>query len=182
MIKYNIGCGKRYFGADWKSVDAAQFLHIDSKDIYLKDVDDNSIDLCYSSHLIAYFTREEAFTLLSAWYKKIKPGGTVRIATPDFNALVLLYNSGISFEGISGPLYGLMKMNWETISHKTNYDFLGLATLLQSVGFEKIERYDHRKTEHPNTGNRNDTYDDHSAAYINGTLISLNMQAKKPCA
>ena len=80
-----------------------------------------------------------------------------------------------------GPLYGKMQMGHETIYHKTTYDFESLEAVLNEAGFVNVKRYDHWLTEHPNTGDRTDKYDDHSAAYINGTLISLNVECTKPC-
>jgi hypothetical protein len=57
---------------------------------------------------------------------------------------------------------------------------MSLRELLTSVGFINVRRYDHMETEHPNTGDRDDLFDDHSAAYIDDVLISLNMQCIKP--
>jgi hypothetical protein len=72
-------------------------------------------------------------------------------------------------------------MGDNVIFHKTQYTESELTAVLTEAGFVNIERYDHTKTaEHPNTGDRNDPYDDHSGAYIDKCLISLNMQATKP--
>lgn len=178
MIKFNVGCGKRNWPG-WVNVDGADLPHIHDHDISLKYQPDNYIDLLYSSHLIAYFDREEAAELLAGWYKKIKPGGVLRLATPNFSKLMLIYTSFGTFKEIAGPLYGKMEMNGKFIYHKTSYTDADLRELLSSVGFRNVHRYDHTGTEHPNSGNRDDFYDDHSAAYINGILISLNMQATK---
>ena len=85
----------------------------------------------------------------------------MRLATPDWEVLRQMD------QPMLGPLYG--KMNEPPIYHKTVYDEVGLHLLLEAVGFTKIRRYDHRKTEHAG-------FDDHSAAYYNGKLISLNME------
>ncbi len=69
-------------------------------------------------------------------------------------------------------------MSKESIYHKTVYDFESLSTLLQSVGFDSVKKYNWRDTEHSNI-------DDCSQAYLphmdkeNGTLISLNVEASK---
>jgi len=180
MIKYNVGCGKRNFGPDWWHVDGGDFDHIIHENVSLPYEEEDAIDLLYSSHLIAYFDREQAKQLLSTWFEKIKPGGVLEIATPDFDRLIELYHCGLPIANILGPLYGKMSMGNETIYHKTAWDYHSLEALLYEVGFRGIERYDHTKTCHPNTGDRNDFYDDHSAAYINRTLISLNVKAIKP--
>jgi predicted SAM-dependent methyltransferase len=178
MIKFNVGCGKRNWPG-WVNVDGANLPHIHDHDITLKNQPNDYIDLLYSSHLIAYFDRQEAAELLAGWYKKIKPGGVLRLATPNFGKLAAIYMSGGAFNTIAGPLYGRMEMNGKLIYHKTCYTDMSLRELLTSVGFTNVRRYDHMETEHPNTGDRDDFYDDHSAAYIDDVLISLNMQATK---
>lgn len=179
MIKFNVGCGPRNW-PDWYNVDANGMDHIHSADVTLRYQPNNYIDLLYSSHLISYFSRQDFEQVLSLWFRKIKPGGILRIATPDFNKLSTLYHTGVEFEKIKGPLFGQMRMGNDTIHHKICYDEKALTNILVEAGFENIQRYDHSKTEHPNTGNRDDFYDDHSAAYINKCLISLNVQAIKP--
>ncbi len=180
MIKYTIGCGKRDWGFEWIHVDGGNYPHIVHNDVYLMYEANNAIDLIYSSHLIAYFSRDEVKELFAMWFRRIKPGGTLRVATPDFNILSKFYQCELPLDRITGPLYGRMEMNGKEIYHKTTWDFKSLVLALEDVGFDDIKVYDHTKTEHPNTGNREDQFDDHSAAYINGTLISLNVEATKP--
>ena len=145
---------------------------------------DNSVDLIYTSHSFEYFDRSEGEHVLKEWRRVLKPGGILRIAVPDFEAIVKVYlkqNKDLEHKGILGPLYGKMlikeKGKDKTIYHKTAYDFKSLKKVLQSAGFKNIHRYDWRKTIHKD-------YDDHSQAYIphmdkKGILISLNLEAKK---
>ena len=170
-VKINMMCGKRNFGRDWYHVDMADFPHVTDRDITLSSFPDNSVDLLFCSHGIAYFSREEIVPILQAWHRVLKVGGVLRLATPDWNVLRTIYPPML------GPLYG--KMGEPAIYHKTVYDNVALRELLYSVGFNSCRLYDHTKTEHPNTGNREDKYDDHSAAYINGQLISLNVECNK---
>ncbi len=178
-MKVNVGCGWRDFGSGWIHVDGGNYDHLDYDDIFLKDYKDNSIDLIYASHLIEYLDREEVVDLLNGWYRVLKVGGTVRIAVPDFHIMCLLYEKGsINLNDILGPLYGKMQMGEETIYHKTVYDFPDLSSTLESCGFSDVSMYDWKDTEHSQ-------FDDHSQAYFphmdkdNGTLISLNVEAKK---
>lgn len=180
MIKFNVGCGKRNFGHDWIHVDGGDFDHLDSHDIFLKDCYGGSTDLIYTSHLIAYLDRIDVIELLECWKHVLRPGGKLEIATPDFNILYKLYHTGQPLEKILGPLFGRMEMNREFIYHKTTWDFKDLVIALDEAGFDDIKLYDHTKTCHPNTGNFSDDFDDHSCAYINGTLISLNIECTKP--
>ena len=179
MIKINVGCGWRDFGEDWVHIDGGDYPHLDSKDVFNLPYEDNSVDLIYASHIIEYFDREEVVDTLSEWIRVLKPGGVLRLAVPDFEAMVGLYWSGqYPLDKFLGPLYGKMPMGDETIYHRTTYDFDSLKSVLESLGMKDINRYDWENTEHSE-------FDDHSQAYVphmdkeNGTLISLNMECKK---
>lgn len=182
-----------YLGA-WKRY-IPGFIHIDLDNQpqldYRHDIaslpmfSDNSVDLIYTSHSFEYFDRQKGEGVLKEWHRILKPGGTLRIAVPDFEAIVkvyLKYKKDLDHKGILGPLYGKMlikeKGKDKTIYHKTVYDFKSLKKVLQSAKFKNIRRYDWKKTIHKD-------YDDHSQAYIphmdskNGILISLNVEAIK---
>jgi predicted SAM-dependent methyltransferase len=179
MLKLNLGCGWRDFGLDWVHIDGGDYPHLNSKDIVNLPYEDSSVDLIYASHVLEYFNREEAKELLTKWHSKLKPGGVIRLAVPNFEAMVKLYlEKGYPLSKFLGPLYGKMPMGEQTIYHKTTYDFQELESLLKVLTFSNIETYDWEDTEHA-------LFDDHSQAYIphmdkvNGTLISLNVQATK---
>jgi len=181
-MKINLGCGWRNFGSDWVHIDNGDYEHLDYKTDVSKPLplEDNVADLIYASHVIAYFDREQIKEILKDWYRVLKPGGVIRLATPDFYTMIKLYDDGgiLTLEGILGPLYGRMSMGEETIYHRTTYDFPSLKNVLEECGFNFVKRYDWRDTEHSD-------FDDHSQAYIphmdkeNGTLISLNVEATK---
>jgi predicted SAM-dependent methyltransferase len=161
MVKLHIGCGKRDFGTDWFGIDLVRYRHVQWQDVTYLPFNDKCVDIIYSSHLIAYFDREEIIPILKEWKRVLKQGGILRLATPDWDALRKLSNP------LLGPLYG--KMGTDLIYHKTVYDFNGLAKMLYSLGFINIYRYEHTKTDHAQ-------FDDHSAAYFEGKLISLNVE------
>jgi predicted SAM-dependent methyltransferase len=177
-MKIHIGCGKRNFGSEWIHIDGEKFQHVDSHDIFLSCIDDNCVNLIYSAHMLEYFNEGEAIDLLGHWFAKLKPGGKLRLAVPDFEVMARLYLHEVTLRKIIGPLYGEMKMGDKTIYHKTAYDFLSLCKLLKLIGFKNMARYDWRTTEHSHI-------DDHSQAYLphmdkeNGTLISLNVECIK---
>lgn len=160
-IKLHIGCGKRDFGHGWTNIDAVHFPHVHFKDVTKLPFEDKTVSYIYSSHLIAYFDRDEIVPILKEWLRVMKPMAKLRIATPDWSVLRRMATP------LLGPLYG--KMCEPPIYHKTVYDYAGLKALLEIVGFTDVGFYDHKKTEHAK-------YDDHSAAYYNNTLISLNVQ------
>jgi predicted SAM-dependent methyltransferase len=178
-MKLHLGCGKRNFGDDWYHVDSERFDHVSDHDIFNLSIPDKSADLIYSSHMIEYLDREDVNLLLQSWAKKLKSGGTLRLAVPDFESMSKLYSSGkIKLRDILGPLYGKMTSDGKTIYHRTVYDLESLREVLEQNGFKNVRRYDWRVTEHAN-------FDDHSQAYFpkmdkeNGTLISLNVECEK---
>lgn len=161
MVKLHLGCGKRDFGTDWVHIDQADFPHIQYQNVTRLPYGDSEVDLIYCSHLIAYFDREQIKPILNEWRRVLKRKGVLRIATPDWNVLRRMKDPML------GPLYG--KMSEPPIYHKTVYNLAGLRSVLQEAGFKNVKRYDHTKTEHSQ-------FDDHSAAYHNGVLISLNVE------
>jgi ubiquinone/menaquinone biosynthesis C-methylase UbiE len=182
--KLHLGCGRRHLKG-YVHVDLADFPHID----YQHDVktlpmfENGSADLIYSSHTIEYFDRFEILDVLKEWFRVLKKGGILRLAVPDFEALVKVYCDHGTLDMILGPLFG----RWEVagsdlvIYHKTTYDFDSLRQVLETVGYRDIKRWDWRKVF---VGDLED-YDDYSQAYIphmdkdNGQLISLNVEALK---
>ena len=170
-MKLNLGAGDRPPIPSFKTVD------LFGKPNYKRDVrdlsifKDNSIELIYASHVLGYFDREEVEDVLKEWYRVLEPGGTLRVAVPDFPKLVTVYYKA-GLKAILGPLYG--KMNG--MYHKTVYDEQSLTEVL-SKQFKNVRRYDWRGTIHR-------YHDDHSQAYFphmnkQGILISLNMEATK---
>lgn len=184
-MKLHLGCGKRYIPG-FVHIDLDYYPHIDYRQEIssLPMFKDNSVDLIYCCHAFEYFDREEAKGVLKEWKRVLKKGGVLRLAVPDFEAIVKVYlkYKDLGHQGILGPLYGRMKIKTKRgekfIYHKTAYDFNSLKEMLKAAKFRNVRRYDWRKTIHKD-------YDDFSQAYIphldkkKGILISLNVEATK---
>lgn len=179
-IKLHLGCGKRFL-PDFVHIDLADFPHIthrrDIRD--LSFLPDNHAALIYSCHSFEYFDRQEAVDVLREWHRVLRPGGVLRLAVPDFEALLEVYRRFGDLTRVLGPLFGRWEISaGRVIYHRTVYDFASLAALLAANGFEQVRRYDWRQTIHRD-------FDDHSQAYYphmdkeNGLLISLNVEATK---
>lgn len=182
-MKLHLGCWTRYIPG-FIHVDLCDMPHID----YRSNIDhlpffaNGSVHLIYCSHALEYFDREEAVQVLGEWRRVLMPGGLLRLAVPDFEALIYVYRQTDSIERVLGPLYGRMEINMREgptrLFHKTCYNELSLTNLLHENGFGSVERWDWRQTEHADV-------DDHSQAYFphmdkeRGHLISLNLQARR---
>lgn len=189
MIRYHLGCGKRDFGKEWFHVDEADFPHIKSNDVMLRNTDDNHAEIIYASHLIEYFDRLEVLILLKQWHKVLKPGGELVVSVPNFAVISNLYESRqYEIEQFLGLLYGRMEVGNKLIYHKTVYDFRSLCRVLAESGFVNISeiKKDGVETE---CGFRGHWFfrlpDDHSKAVLphmaeNGIPVSLNVKCFKP--
>jgi len=182
-VYLHLGCGKRFIPG-YIHVDLDNYSHIDYQ-ARLDDLsmfEDNSVDLIYSSHALEYFDRIEVRSVLAEWRRVMKTNAVLRLAVPDFEALIQIYMNTNDLNNILGPLFGRIKVkspDSETVLyHKTVYDFQNLKNLLEENGFGDVRRFDWRETELID-------YDDYSQAYFphmdkeNGQLVSLNVEANK---
>lgn len=183
LIKLHLGCGKRNIPG-FINVDLINLPHIHHQRSVdnLKVFADNCAGLIYASHVLEYFDREEAVSVLHDWKRVLAPGGVLRIAVPHFNQLIKVYQNKGDLKTILGPLYGRIVIATQEgekiLYHKTTYDFKSLKILLESVGFKEVQTYNWKNTIHR-------YYDDQSQAYFphmdkeHGILISLNIEATK---
>lgn len=145
--------------------------------------DDASVDLIYSSHTLEYFDRIEVASVLREWSRVLKTGGVLRLAVPDFAALVTLYERTGDLDRVVGPLYGRWPIPGadEVVYHRTVYDERCLRQILEQNGFQDCRRWDWRTVFTDDLAG----FDDYSQAYYphmdkdDGLLISLNMEATR---
>jgi len=178
MLKLHLGCGTVHIPG-FRNIDIRYLPGVDEVNNirYLKSYSHDSVDLIYCSHVLEHFSRWEYENVLERWFSILKPGGILRLAVPDFEAVVYHYLKTKDINTILGLLYG--GQDYPENYHYCCWDAKKLFIELESVGFVSIKRYDWHKTEHANI-------DDASQAYLphmdktNGTLMSLNVEATKP--
>lgn len=181
--KVHLGCGKRFMPG-YVHVDLSTYPHVK----YIHDIktlpmfSDNSVELIYASHTLEYFDRVEVLSVLQEWKRVLQFGGILRLAVPDFSALLSVYSNCGDLNRVVGPLYG----RWEVspgifLYHKTVYDFVSLKRVLESAGFVDPVRWNWSEI----FVGELDDFDDYSRAYVphmdieHGKLISLNVQCRK---
>lgn len=178
-MKLHIGCGERFLPG-YKHLDARKFPHVDYVTDKLDNLEmfaDNSVEEIYACHILEHFTRSAMKGgMLKEWHRVLKPAGVLRIAVPNFEAIVEEYLSSRNLESVMGLLYG--GQNYEYNFHYQTYDFKRLSEILKRAGFTDIKKYDWKEFLPPK-------YDDFSRAYLphmdfeHGRLMSLNVVALK---
>lgn len=133
-------------------------------------------DLIYSSHCLEHVHRRMITATLYSWGQMLRKGGILRLAVPDFAAVVQRYRETKNLPELLGLLYG--GQNHPKNNHFITFDFMTLRDHLIKAGFRKVRHWDWRKTEHA-------AFDDYSQCYLphldkeNGQLMSLNIEALK---
>lgn len=178
-IFLHLACGKRHLPG-WIHVDVDDYPHIDYRHGVeaLPMFSDNYADLIYNCHQLAYYDRFEFQKVLREWRRVLKPGGVLRVSTPDFEKVIAVYRRNGDLKEHYGFLYGRYVTQDGPVFYKMIYDERTLFAALEEAGFTAMRRYDWRDTVHRD-------YDDYSQAYLphmdkdNGTLMSLNVEAVK---
>ena len=85
----------------WTHIDHGDFAHLHSRNITSLPFADGAAALVYASHVFEYFDRQEAPLVLREWRRVLRPGGVLRLAVPDFEAVARLYlrpDSGVRMD------------------------------------------------------------------------------------
>ena len=176
-MKLHLGCGNVILPG-WTNLDIIKLPKIDIIDDIriLSKIPDNSCDIIYASHVLEHVGRNEFEDVLRTWNKKLKVGGTLRIAVPDFEKAIMWYQKTKRIVDIIGLVSGGQKTEYDY--HKMIYDRISLTEILIKLGFGDIREWDWKNTDHSK-------FDDYSQSYLphmdkeNGLLMSLNLEAKK---
>lgn len=122
MILVNIGCGA-IFHPDWVNLDLVPVSPAVQSYDARKGLpfSANSVDACYSSHVLEHLSHQEALPFLVQAHRILKPGGVVRIVVPDLEAIVRHY------------LAALEQMETDRNTAEPVYDWMLLELLDQMV-------------------------------------------------
>ncbi len=98
-VKLNLGAG---------GTKIEGFTPIDRRggqEVYPLVYADNSVDEARASHVLEHFSHRQTVHVLRDWVRALKPGGILRVAVPDFDALIKIYEEGTSPE-VEAFLFG----------------------------------------------------------------------------
>jgi predicted SAM-dependent methyltransferase len=176
-MKLHLGCGKKHIPG-FVHVDIEEHSHVDFR-VPVNDLGfakNGSVDLIYASHVLEHFGRHELDQVLREWFRVLRKGGLLRVAVPDFEAVVQRYGRTGNLSELIGLVSGGQRNEYDY--HKMIFDEKFLGARLLQTGFVSISRYDWKATEHA-------WLDDYSQAYLphldkeHGQLMSLNLEAVK---
>lgn len=176
-MKLHIGCGQKYLPG-YKHIDVMEAEHIDyvcdTRDLSI--LADDSSDQIYACHILEHLEKKDVPVILKEWHRVLKTDGVIRISVPDFEAIAERYLEHKNLTELQGLLYG--GQTYDHNFHYVAFDFRNLKQLLETAGFDSVERYDWKDF-------LPEGYDDFSRAYLphmdfeNGRLMSLNVIAYK---
>jgi len=139
------------------------YVNIDRKtgqEVYPLAYEDGSVDEIRASHILEHFGINEIGDVLKNWAAKLKPGGLLKIAVPDFDKIIELYKDG----DLKTAGYVCGAQVDENDFHKSIFNRTALTNVLNGAGLCDIKHWD---------------------SEINDCAslpVSLNLQAAKPNA
>ncbi len=120
---------------------------------------DDSADEIRASHVLEHFSHRDTLAVLTEWVRVLKPGGTIKIAVPDFDLICQWHATG---QMTNAPAYVMGGHIDSDDQHGAAITRARLSELFMAAGLEDVREW---QSDH----------DDCSSL-----PISLNMQGRKP--
>lgn len=160
-MKLNLGCGlDRKPG--WVNVDSEKSYPVDvyhdlSQGI---PVETGKADFIYTEHFIEHLNRPSGVAFLRECHRALRPGGVVRLSTPDLFYFTTLYRA--AYQGDPNALNTweiakwvpktpaqMMNEEFRMWGHQFIYDCPELLEVLGEAGFSQKSRVQWGKSEYP---------------------------------
>lgn len=165
-VKLNVGCGTDY-KVGWINIDNNSDNNIEELDLNWDlrkplPFEDESVDFIYSEHFFEHLTVEESRVTIQDLMKRLKPGGTMRLAMPDLAVVVDTYlhipldkdpvinRHGMDFIQTRAEW---MNMSFRWWGHQWLYDWEELERRFKELGFPNLKRCKVGKSTHPELRN-----------------------------
>jgi len=155
-IKLHIGCGGNTIEG-WLNTDfmpsSRQVLNLDATKVF--PFKDNQFDYIFSEHMIEHIPYKDGKNMLTECFRVLKPGGKLRLSTPDLKFLIGLYQKDKS--ALQNEFLKDSTKSWlpdapyisstfvinnyvRAWGHQFIYDEEVLSSLLHDIGFLNIIR------------------------------------------
>jgi len=157
MVRLNLGCGRTIL-KNWINIDK----YVDLPDVVKMDVSkleypDNYADEICSHMVLEHFPRTQTLDVLKEWYRVLKPGAKIVVATSDLDGMVRdwLDKGKVTIDGngvehdYTYNLRGIYGQQCDPGNfHYTGFDFSYLHRLMTEAGFIKIDLLPTNHTHH----------------------------------
>jgi len=132
-IKLNLGSG---------DIVMPGYTNYDRKygtEAYPLAVENESVDEIYASHILEHFDWRQSLKVLENWVSKLKVGGVIKIAVPDYRLISEKYLAG---EKINTVSYICGGQDDENDYHKSLFDKESLSAMMDAAGLIDIKPWD----------------------------------------
>jgi SAM-dependent methyltransferase len=123
--KLNLGAGRTVIPG-YQALDAKT-----GDKVYPLEFPDNHADEIRASHVLEHFPAAQVEAVLREWVRVLKPGGTLKIAVPDFEAIAHSYTAGEDLN-VQGYVMGGQSDGLDF--HKTLFDEKSLRAQFARLG------------------------------------------------
>lgn len=139
----HIGCGDvaapHYINLDARPLPHVHLVRKDLTDLSM--IPDASLDLVYMCHVLEHVGRMQLLLTVQEMARVLKPGGILRIAVPDLDHIIHLYNaSGKDLKVVAPALMG--GQDYPYNFHYSAFNAVFLTDLLQRGGFPEVRPWD----------------------------------------
>ena len=140
-LRLHLGCGSIHIDG-YVNIDKIHTPAVDVIDDvqYLREFEQNSVDLIYASNLLEHIGKFEYKLALQRWYELLKEGGKLKLSVPNFEALCEYYLETKDLKSLYPALYAGQDSLWNY--HLWCWDFATLKEDLEGVGFKDIKKWD----------------------------------------
>lgn len=162
MLMLHIGCGKVYFNG-WINIDiGSEKADLKHDIVNPLPYEDNTIDFIYNEHLIEHLTVQDGLVVLSDFYRVLKKGGVLRIATPNLDYVMFKYfffwrrqnwitQYGYTWMKTKAEMINICFRDW---GHQYLYNRQELERRLREAGFNKFYKQKFNKSNYPELSNK----------------------------
>jgi predicted SAM-dependent methyltransferase len=93
-VKLHLACGPHYFQG-WTNIDIESQVADVIHDLRLAlPYADNTVDFIFTEHFFEHIDKDQGLQFLVDCYRVLKPGGRIRISTPDLRYMAQIYLEG----------------------------------------------------------------------------------------
>lgn len=132
-VKLNVGAGE---------TEIPGYVPIDRKlgtEVFPLECEDGSVDEIRASHVLEHFSHRDAFGVVRHWVQKLRPGGYLRIAVPDFEYIARHYLDG---EPIPSQVWMFGSHKDENDFHRAGFDRETLDEAMIDAGLERLHSWE----------------------------------------